>query len=212
MRIIGQPLRRRRSDSRGQALVEFAMVITMFITVVVAIIEFAFLFTSYVSLGFASHDASQMAATYGNTIGADAAVLERIDNDINTPANPTQIKSVDIFWVDTSTKDAKPVAGAETIYNYDGGSHKFTKPDGTDIYLPFVQASNGYPEATRCNVNQAVGCLPTGAIAHSTVDTIAVKITYQYIWITPFPRLVLNGSTTGPLMTSTNMMRLEPVL
>jgi Flp pilus assembly protein TadG len=55
MQLLGHPLRRRRS--RGQALVEFALIIPIFMTLVVAIAEFSVLFTSYTSLGFASHDA-----------------------------------------------------------------------------------------------------------------------------------------------------------
>jgi hypothetical protein len=197
----------RRRHSRGQALVEFALIIPIFLTIFFAIVEFSFLFTSFVSVGFASHDASQVAATYGNTIGADAAILLRVDNDIMTPANPAQIDKVDIFWVDTSTPDAHPVAGSETIYQYDGGTHLFVLPDGSNIYLPYSRIQNGYPETSRCNVNAGVGCLS----GHTTIDTIGVKITYQYTWITPFPRLVTQ-SGSGPMITQTNIMRLEPVL
>ena len=80
------------------------------------------------------------------------------------------------------------------------------QPDGSFILLPFVPGATGYPIANRCNVNQGIGC----ATSHATVDTIAVKITYQYVWITPFPGMI-GGSTTGPRLTSTNIMRLEPV-
>jgi hypothetical protein len=194
------------------------MVIPIFLTLFVAITEFTFMFTSFISIGYASHDGAQVAATYGNTSGADCAVLERIDNDINIPANPTQIKTVDIFWVNTATGNASPVGGAENIYTYDGGSHACVRPDGTTIHVPFpipdTQAaeatSGGYPEATRCNVNSGINCPPTGGNAHNTVDTLGVKITYQYKWITPLPAMI-GGSGNGPLFTSINIMRLEPV-
>jgi Flp pilus assembly protein TadG len=192
--------------SRGQGLVEFALVIPIFLTVVVAIAEFSFLYTSYSSINYASHDAVQVAATLGNTIGADASILQRIDQDIAAPADRTKIKTVDIYWVDTSTSSASPVSGAENIWTYDGGSHAFTLPDGTTVQLPFITGGSGYPEANRCNANLGIGCVS----GHTTVDTIAVKITYQYTWITPFPALI-NGSTTGPLLSSVNIMRLEPV-
>jgi Flp pilus assembly protein TadG len=195
----------RRRHSRGQALVEFALIIPIFLTVFFAIVEFSFLFTSYLSVGFASHDAVQMAATYGNTAGADTAVLQRVDNDVTTPANAAKIKTVTIFWVDTSTPNAS--SKADEIYTYDGGSHPFTMPDGTTVYLPFVQTLDNYPYSKRCNVNGGVSCLA----GHSTVDTIGVKITYQYTWITPFPALI-GGSGNGPLITQINIMRLEPVL
>ena len=204
MRLVGHPARRRRS--RGQALVEFALVIPIFLSIFVAIVEFSFLFTSYVSIGFASHDGAQLAATLGNSIGSDCAVIERVDQDVMTPADPKRIVSVDIYWVNTATTNATPVGGAENIWTYDGGSHLCTKPDGTNIRIPFIATGTGYSEMTRCNVNFGIGCSP----GHSTVDTLAVKITYQYLWITPFPAMV-GGSGTGPLMTSINVMRLEPV-
>jgi hypothetical protein len=188
--------------------VEFALVIPLFLTIVLAICEFTFLFTSYVSMSFASHDAVQLAATYGDTAGSDCAVLERIDNDVMTPADPKKITTVDIYWVDIASANASPKAGAENIYTYDAGIHSCTKPDGTIISVPFAGPSpNGYPESVRCNVNKGIGCQP----GHTTVDTIAVKITYQYTWITPFPGM-LSGGAVAPLITSINAMRLEPVL
>jgi hypothetical protein len=218
MTALGRPRRRRRSA--GQALVEFALVIPIFLLVFMSVVEFTFLFTSFISVGYASHDAVQVAATYGNTAGADCAILERISNDIGIPANPAQVKAVDIYWVNTATPDASPVSGAENIYNYDnGGSHECIKPDGTKINVPYPisadrateATSGGYPESQRCNVNAGTNCPLTGANRHDTVDTVAVKITYQYKWITPFPGM-LGGSGNGPILTSINVMRLEPAL
>ena len=208
----------RRRRSRGQALVEFSLVIPIFLTLFVAITEFAFMFTSNVEINYASHDAAQVAATYGNTSGADCAVLQRVDNDLTIPANATQIKSVDIYWVNTATANASPVSGAENIYTYDGGSHQCTKPDGTTINVPFPIAntlaleatSGGYPESTRCNVNSGINCPATNGVVHNTVDTLGVKITYQYKWVTPFPAMI-GRSGNGPLFASINIMRLEPV-
>jgi hypothetical protein len=216
MRLLGHPSKRHRS--RGQSLVEFTMVIPIFLTLFVAITEFSFMFTSYLGVNYASHDAAQMAATYGNASGVDCAVLERVDHDITLPANATQIQAVDIYWVNTASGNASPVSGAENIYTYDGGSHQCYKPDGTTINVPFPIAATaalestagGYPESTRCNVNSGINCPATNGVAHGTVDTLGVKITYQYKWITPFPGMI-GGSGNGPVFTSINIMRLEPV-
>lgn len=204
MRLTGHSGKQSRR-SGGQALVEFALVIPIFMTIFVAIAEFVFLFGAYASVSFASHDSSELAATYGNTAGANCAVLQRIDQDISAPANATHVQSVDIFWVDPLT--ALPVPGAETIYTYNLSPLPCTLPDGvTVIQVPFKKTADGYPESSRCNVNQGIGC----ASGHSTVDTLGVTITYQYNWVTPFPRMI-GGSSTGPVITSTTMMRLEPV-
>jgi hypothetical protein len=216
MRSRRNTTRRRRSN--GQALVEFTLVIPIFLTLFVAITEFSFMFTSFVELNYASHDAAQVAATYGNTSGTDCAVLERVDNDLTVPANATKIKSVDIFWVNTASGNATPVSGAENIYTYDGNPHPCIKPDGTTINVPFPipatlaleSTSGGYPESTRCNVNSGINCPPTNGVAHNTVDTLGVKITYQYTWVTPLPAMI-GGSGNGPVFALINIMRLEPV-
>jgi len=208
MRLIGSPGRRRRR-SHGQALVEFALVIPLFLTIFVAICEFTFMFSAYVSMGFASHDGSQIAATLGNTGGADAAVVNRINNDVMSPADPRRIVKIDIYWVDTSTNDGSPVggwAGHVNTWTWDGGAHSNTLPDGTIVSLPFTRTTNGYAETDRCNVNQGIGCVS----GHNTVDTIGVRITYKHTWITPFPNFI-GGGSTGPTITSINIMRLEPV-
>jgi hypothetical protein len=200
-------LARRRTGrpSSGQALAEFAMVIPVFLTLVIAMFEFTFLFTAYVEVGFASHEGVQVAAAYGDAIGTDCAVIDRVRNDLGAPADPNKITSIDIFWVDTSTPNGSPVAGAENLWVYDGVSHNCTKPDGTVITQPFKQTNNGYPETSRCNANLGIGCVS----GRTTVDTIAVKITYQYAWVTPFPALI-GGSGSGPQMQELTIMRLEP--
>jgi hypothetical protein len=207
MRLMRSPGRRRRSP--GQALVEFALVIPLFITLFVAICEFTFMFTAYVSMSFASHDGSQVAATLGATIGADSAILDRIDQDVMSPADPRRIVKVDIYWVNTGSADASPVGGwggSVNTWTFDGAAHPYTLPSGLVVTIPFSQTTNGYREQDRCNVNLGIGCAP----GHSTVDTIGVRITYQHLWITPFPSFV-GGGPTGPLMTTINVMRLEPV-
>jgi len=180
------------------------MVIILFITCFVSLVEFAFLFTAWGSVGFASHDAAQLVATYGNTTGADCSVLQRVGLDINAPSNPALIKSVDIFLVDTST-NGSPVAGKENIWNYDGGSHDCKTPAGITIQIPFTLDTTGYPTDDRCNVNEGIGC------SRATVDTIGVKVSYQYGWMTPFPKLVGFLAGSGPLLSQTTIMRLEPI-
>jgi Flp pilus assembly protein TadG len=191
-----------RRKSRGQSLVEFALVIPIFITLVVAIAEFAFLFTSYLSTSFASRDGVQVAAEMGGDPCADEVILQRVESDLGAPADKTKITSVDIFWSDLN---GNPQGGAENIWNRTGNS-MCTTPGGTIITIPYTRTSNGYPLANRCNIVSAAGCAPS----HTSIDTIGVKITYQYAWLTPLPSL-LGGSGTGMTLTQSNMMRLEPV-
>jgi hypothetical protein len=188
--------------SRGQSLVEFALVIPIFITLVVAIAEFAFLFGTFLSASFTSRDGVQVAAEMGNSTCADEVVLQRIEQDITAPADATKILSVDIFWSDNA---GNPIGSAINTWTRTGSS-QCTLPSNTIITIPYQRTANGYPLANRCNVLSAVGC----ASGHTSIDTIGVKITYQYSWITPLPQFV-GGSGTGMQIVQSNMMRMEPV-
>ena len=188
--------------SRGQSLVEFALVIPIFLTLVVTIAEFAFLFTSFLSASFASRDGVQVAAEMGTGPGADIVTLQRIEQDLSAPVDRTKIQWVEIFWSDTA---GNPIGGAVNHWQR-GGSTSITLPSGTIVTVPYTQTSNGYKEADRCNIVSAAGCKP----GHTSIDTIGVKIVYDYHWITPFPSLV-GASPIGPQIVQSNMMRLEPV-
>jgi Flp pilus assembly protein TadG len=191
-----------RRPSRGQSMVEFALVIPIFITLVVAICEFAFLFTTYLSASFTSRDAVQVAAEMGNSPCADEVVLSRIEHDLTGPANSNKIQRVDIFWADAS---GNVKGGAKNTWIRTGVS-SCTLPDTTVVSVPYQLSSGSYPLTSRCNVVLATGC----ASGHTTVDTVGVTIAYQYSWVTPLPGLI-GGSGTGMTIVQTNVMRMEPV-
>src|ERR1035437_741129 len=195
MRLMRSPLTRRR-DSRGQAMVEFAMIFMIFMTVVVAIMEFSFVLTIKTGISFASQDATQLAAELGNTADADCTILQQIDKDLQAPIDKSRVQGVKIFYTDST--------GAV------GVSDNWTKY-GTylcpmlNVTIPWSKGIQGYPASDRCNILSAVGCTP-----HTSLDWIGVTITYQYNWITPLPGLVGIGGS-GPLFAETHISRMEPV-
>jgi Flp pilus assembly protein TadG len=191
-----------RRRTRGQSLVEFALVIPLFLALIVAIAEFAFMFSSFLSISFASRDGAQMAAETGGDPCADEVTLQRIEQDVSPPVDKTKIAGVDIFWSDAA---GNINSGAVNRW-VRGGTSSCTLPSGTIVTVPYQRTSNFYPLADRCNVVSAADCAP----GHTAIDTIGVKITYQYTWITPLPGII-GGSGTGMQMVQSNMMRLEPV-
>ncbi len=202
-------IRQRRADmadgrpSRGQSLVEFALVIPIFLTVVVAIAEFAFLFTTYLSASFTSRDAVQVAAEMGNSPCSDEVILTRVEQDLTGPANSNNIKTVDIFWSDGT---GNIQGGAVNTWTRSGITTSCTLPDTTVVSVPYQLTSSGYPLEDRCSTLLATDCQP----GHSDIDTIGVTITYQYGWVTPLPGLVgISGS--GMEIVQTNVMRMEPI-
>ena len=77
--------------SRGQTLVEFALVFPLFFTLFMGVVEFSFTFNAILSVTFASRNAALAAAEAGNADGADCVVLSGIENDIGAPADHARV-------------------------------------------------------------------------------------------------------------------------
>lgn len=207
--IPGLSTRRRRT--RGQSLVEFALVFPLFILLVMSVVEFAFAFNANLAIAFASRDAALVAAEAGDGLGSDCAIIQAVINDVGAPADANQITAIEIYWSDQNGNFKS--AGASNIWNHSGTTTTCNYPDGTSLTVPYQQATNGYPETSRCNV--VAGC---GGTHTPSVDTIGVRVNYQYTWKTPIRGLVGlagNGpvwSGSGWNFARSNAMRMEPVL
>jgi hypothetical protein len=190
MRSLGRPARRRRA--RGQALVEFALIIPIFLTLIVAIAEFAFLLTVKIGVTNTAQDAVQLGAELGNTPNADFFILQIVERDMGAPIDKTKIVSASIFKTN--------------LYGANLGADTYVR-SGTwtvnGITIPWSASGGaGYPTNSRCNVIATIVC--------GGVDWIGVTITYQYAWITPLPNLAGMGGA-APLFVQTSTSRLEPV-
>lgn len=185
-------VRRARRRSRGQSLVEFALVFPFFMVIMLGIIEFAFALNAVLAIDFASRDAALAAAEAGNADGADCSILKSVDEGITAPASDADITQIRIFKSDANGNELGPV----NIYDVGGKA--------ACAGLPFSLVSEGYQDTDRCN--ELAGCK-----VQSTVDTIGVEITYIYKWHTPLHSL-LSLPGNGYTMVKANAMRMEPVL
>jgi hypothetical protein len=190
--------RRRRRESRGQALVEFSLVLLVFITILMGIIEFGVAFSVKMQVSFASRDAAVVASESATTpTTADGAILNLIDRDINAPASRAKIDHVDIFWADST-------GGVNN-----GAVERYT-PGG--ILFPgwggWTNTVDLYPSSHRCAFIGGTGC--DSSQVHSGPDMIGIKIVYNYSWITPLPSL-LGGAGSDIVFTQTNLAVMEPI-
>jgi hypothetical protein len=215
-----------RHRSRGQALVEFALVIPIFLILLIGLIEFAFVFNAALGLNFATRNASLVAAEAGNQRLADCAILSEIQKSINAPMDLQQVQTVTIYKAD---RGGAPVPGVQDVWtrvatpnNYDADC----VTGGTAAYKLYFQPTSIGWGATglentggRCDVLQGCCTLfpsvcsspPTGYIP---LDSIGVKIDYQYRYHTPLGNLLaLPGWSIGHFnLGSSNVNRMEPQL
>lgn len=204
--------RRRRTRQRGQTLVEFSLILPLFLVIFFGIIEFAFQFNGQLSLNYATRDAALAAAEAGNNASADCLILQQIDRDLGPPTDDNRILTVHIFSADQT---GHPVPGVEQTYTR-GGSTTCGA-----ITVPYSPGVASYPYYVRCSDLDRTSCSPIYTSAGNTgVDIIGVRIDYGYRFVTPLGSVMtlLPGSGaplwsgTGMTMTAANAMRMEPVL
>ena len=196
---------RGRGRETGQTLVEFALVFPIFLLLLFAIIEFAFVFSGMLGISYATRDAALLAAEAGSGTGADCVIIKAVDQAVSAPASDNRIQSIVIYRADAN--------GVEMT----GVSNTWTRTGTTDCpaglgqipYVPDTSTTFGYLEADRCNVLR--GCPANAAGTHAGLDTIGVRVIYDHQWVTPLGGFGgLGGS--GFTLTQSNSMRMEPIL
>ena len=204
----------RRSDrAHGQTLVEFALIFPLFIVLLLATIEFAFVFNAVLSANYATRDASLAAAEAGSNTGADCVTLAKVLADMTAPVDPSSISQIIIYRANAA---GGPVGGS-----YTGAGNVWTKGGATDCSpyggsasLPFTLTTANYPEGLP-NLSTGAGgrCSYLNGCPNNTLrtrDTVGVQVTYAYSWHTPLRNFVGVGSSLT--IVRSNEMRTEPIL
>jgi len=206
-RAVADARSRRRERQGGQGIVEFSLVIPLFITALLGILEFGLLFSAQNSINFASRDAALVAAELGNTNGADCVIIQKVVSDVGAPADPSLIQSITISWTDTNgVVQTDPNTGLPYSNVWTpGGSTTCSFPAG-DVTVPYTESADNYPVASRCNI--LAGC---PAPHDGGLDTIGVRIVYQYSYHTPLST-ILSWGGSGWTLDQSNAMRMEPIL
>jgi len=198
---------RARPRSAGQTLVEFALVLPLFVVLTLSVIEFAFVFNAILSINYASRNAALLAAEAGNGTGADCIILDSIEQEVRGPSDRSQIQQVSIFWAD---RNGVQIGSNAQVYVRTGATSgpnatTCTYPDGTTITVPYRLVQIGYPASARCNV--LAGC----GSPHNGLDRVGVRIWYVHTWKTPLNGVAGLGGA-GYTFDRSNVMVMEPVL
>jgi Flp pilus assembly protein TadG len=211
-----RPLIRSRHREEGQTLVEFALVLPLFLILLIGTIEFAFMFNATLNVNFASRNASLTAAESGMNTTADCAVLAQIEQDVGLPVDKaftatSGIQSVTIFKANRAGAQVSP--GAQNVYIRTG---TMTCAGFSPNPMPYtLVGSQGYPMGEAPGPPGGRCALLTGCSLTIPMDSIGVSIRYRYPFHTPVRNLVnfLPGAGGGYLdFTWSNVMRMEPIL
>jgi hypothetical protein len=159
-------LRRDRGQT-GQGLVEFALAFPLFVFLLMATVEYGFLYNNILTIQFASRQGVSAAAQLGGEDGADCAILKAVEAALTVPIDKSRITAVEIFQSDAA---GDPVSGRINRYVRTGPLD--CPGSATQPYL--LIGAEGYPQAARKDT------LADG------LEVVGVRIEYEYRAITPF--------------------------
>jgi hypothetical protein len=154
------------SAEAGQSLVEFSLVIPIFVALLMGVIEFGFLYNNLLTVQYAARQGVSAAAQAGGVDGADCSILNAVEKALTPPIDHQRIEFVEIFQSDAAG-DALP--GIVNRYAREGALD--CPGTGTQPYT--LVGEEGYPQVERHD-----------ALAEG-LDVIGVRIEYEYVGITP---------------------------
>ncbi len=196
--------RSRRRGERGQGLVEFAMVVPVFMLLLLGMLEFGTAFNHQLTIGYATREGARIGADLvngGSPLGCntgqspnaalvDPVIIEAVDRVLTSAGSPidiSRVAQIRIFKADVNGNDT--IGGNNWVYT----SAPQTLPDGTQVNFK-LSGSNGFAACDRSNV--------VGNTYANRVDSIGVSIIYNYQMVT--------GLGSGLTMTDKTVMQFNP--
>ena len=138
--LLARRRARPRDTEGGQTLVEFALIMPLFMVLVMGLIEFGLAFNATLSINQASQNAALLASEASNQSDADCLILQSVEADVQSPTDRRKVLEVQVEWTNPSGTTIK----ARNRYTRTG-SMSCTLLTGTTISLPYTQAESGYP-------------------------------------------------------------------
>ena len=193
--------RRLRRSERGQALVEFAIILPTFILVLFGMLEFGLVFDHHLTLEYATREGARTGSALADgggdaTIcnGIDAQIVAAVQRVLAAPGSPVDVSRVSQISIWRATAQGVPdVAVGVFTWTYTGPN---TGPLVDGQRLSF-SAPNPLPASWRPCARTAGG---------STPDSIGVSLQYSYKTSTPI--MTILGAQVP--MTDKTVMSLNP--
>ena len=193
--------RRQAGDGeRGQAIIEFGVIVPVFTLLLLGLLEFGMLFTHHITLEYATREGARTAAGLGNGDG-DAATCAAIDPQIvaavqrvleshGSPVALANISEISIFRADL---DGAPIAGTVNRWTYTGAR---SGPTVDGQKLAFTEQTQAWAPCSRVTAPRA--------------ESIGVSLEYHYQLLTPLSALGAAAGSQGLAMSDATIMALNP--
>ena len=201
--------------ARGQGLVEFAMLVPVFMLLLLGMLEFGFAFDQNLTLEYATREGARVGsalANGGGTLGCnsgqspnaatvDPQILAAVRRVLLSPGSrvkPALGMQVLIWKADANGAPVTPLTTYQNVWTYTGPA---TGPTVDGQQIGFTQGTHPWDPCSRTNGG------PSG------VDSIGVSLTYSYTFQTPLAGILrfFGGASAGGLtMSDRTVMALNP--
>lgn len=194
---------------RGQALVEFTIVIPVFLVLLSAMLEFGLAFGDRLTLGNATREGARIGAALvtgmktactGDPAGVDNTIIASVQNILDPGSSEVELVNINAIRIFKSTSTGSQSGSSVNIWTYTPGSGPDADPGtGTEI-LDFSPQSTGWAACTRKN-------------SSSAPESLGVTVDYTYRLKTPLVGLLnlIGGNRAGTIrLVDTTVMALNP--
>lgn len=182
--MSGLPLRRRRprDEERGQALVEFAIILPVFTLFLLIMLELGLAFNHHMTLEYATREGSRTGSALANggptncvggvdALGIDAQTVAAVQRILKSPGSPIRMSAINEIRLFRADSSGNQIGSQVNVWTYTPGSGPDIDPGPGVDRLDFSQSSAGWPVCSRSNGNNP--------------DSIGVRVRYGYTFQTP---------------------------
>ncbi len=194
--------RRRGRPDRGQSLVEFSLVLPVFLVLLMSMMDFGFAYGQNLTIEYATREGARTGAALaaGNSTlpcaDVDDYVMAAVQRVLESPGSQVKLEYIDN--VEIYKSDAAGNKLGSNRWGYMAGD----RPTVDGVTLDFGLLSTGWDACTRSN-------------ATPNPDSLGVLIHYQYHYVTPLGSAIalLGSHHAGPPTLSISdhtVMQLNP--
>jgi Flp pilus assembly protein TadG len=168
-------LRRRLTTAEpGQGLVEFAMLVPVFMLLLLGLLEFGFVFDHTMTVSYATREGARSGSAFaqGNTTtmlcaDVDKNIIAAVQRALKAPGSLVKMNDIANITIYKAATDGTAVSGKSNVWTHNAGAG----PTVDGARLDFVAGTTNWSACSRTN-----GVTP---------DSLGVAITYDYKFVTP---------------------------
>ena len=199
----------RSKRQRGQALVEFTIVVPVFMFLLLGMMEFGFAFSDRLTLGNATREGARVGASLvtgstttctGDPAGVDISIVASMQFILKSGGSDVDLSHINSIRIFKASSTGTQVGGYVNTWTYTPGAGPDADSGPGVERLDFSPSSTGWTACSRDN-------------GSGNPDSIGVSINYQYQLRTPLAAVAtLLGFSQGSSINivDTTVMSLNP--